>query len=331
MAATKSLAPSKTPSSSRPSAATISLTSSNNASASALSQARSTSLGAKICSRSNSSSPISPSTKAQIRMALRLRYHPHRAQTMTRNPADLLLNEHLDYLKLTCVKENCQPLAVQSAANHWSHLDYLGRLLQGEVAARQQRTIARRVKAARFPVIKTLEGFRWDWPKKINRLQIQDLFRLRFIEEKANVIFLGLVGLGKTHLATARAYAACQNGYSVLFANAIDVLNTLSAAQTNGILKSELKRYLAPALLVLDEVGYLPIDQRGADLLFQVISQRYERGSIVITSNKAFKQWPSIFNGDSTITSAVLDRLLHHAETTIIEGSSYRMKDRIET
>ena len=87
---------------------------------------------------------------------------------MTRNPADLLLNEHLDYLKLTCVKENCQPLAVESAANHWSHLDYLGRLLQGEVAARQQRTIARRVKAARFPVIKTLEGFRWDWPKKSN-------------------------------------------------------------------------------------------------------------------------------------------------------------------
>ena len=198
---------------------------------------------------------------------------------MTRNPADLLLNEHLDYLKLTSVKENCQPLAVESAANHWSHLDYLGRLLQGEVAARQQRTIARRVKAARFPVIKTLEGFRWDWPKKINRLQIQDLFRLRFIEEKANVIFLGLVGLGKTHLATALGYAACQHGYSVLFANAIDVIDTLSAAQTKGALKSELKRYLSPALLLLDEIGYLPIDQRGADLLFQVISQRYERGS----------------------------------------------------
>ena len=181
---------------------------------------------------------------------------------MTRNPADLLLNEHLDYLKLTSVKENCQPLAVESAANHWSHLDYLSRLLQGEVAARQQRTITRRIKAARFPVIKTLDGFRWDWPKKINRLQIQDLFRLSFIEEKANVIFLGLVGLGKTHLATALGYAACQHGYSVLFANAIDVINTLSAAQTKGTLKSELKRYLSPALLLLDEIGYLPIDQR---------------------------------------------------------------------
>jgi DNA replication protein DnaC len=125
-------------------------------------------------------------------------------------------------------------------------------------------------------------------------------------------------------------HAACQHGHSVLFANAIDVINTLSAAQTKGVLKTQLKRYLSPAILVLDQVGYLPIDQRGADLLFQVISQRYERGSIILTSNKAFKQWPAIFNGDSTITSAVLDRLLHDAETILIEGSSYRMKDRIE-
>src|SRR6267154_1057697 len=250
---------------------------------------------------------------------------------MTKNPADLLLDQHLDYLKLPYLKENCQPLAAEGATNPGSHLDYLGRLIQGEVATRQQRTIARRIKAARFPVIKTLEGFRWDWPKKINRLQIQDLFRLSFIEEKANVIFLGLVGLGKTHLATALGYAACQHGYNVLFANAIDVINTLSAAQTKGTLKSELKRYLSPTLLLLDEIGYLPIDQRGADLLFQVISQRYERGSIVLTTNKAFKQWPSIFNNDSTITSAVLDRLLHHAETILLEGTSFRMREQLET
>ena len=141
----------------------------------------------------------------------------------------------------------------------------------------------------------------WDWPKKINQLQIQDLFRLRFIDEKANAIFLGLCGLGKTHLSTALGYAACQHGYSVLFANAIDAINTLSVALAQGALKTQLKRYLSPALLILDEVGYLPIDQRGADLLFQVISQRYERGSIVITSNKAFKQWPSIFNGDTLL------------------------------
>ena len=245
--------------------------------------------------------------------------------------SDLLLDRHLDYLQLPFAKEHCRALASSAAAKHWAHLDYFTRVIEGEAAARSDRSVARRIKAARFPVIKTLDTFRWDWPARIERLQIQELFRLDFIEKKANAIFLGQVGLGKSHLATALGYAACQRGHNVLFANAIDVINTLSAAQNAGQLKNVLRRYLAPALLLLDEVGYLPIDQRGADLLFQVISQRYERGSIVLTTNKAFKDWTSIFNGDSTITSAVLDRLLHHSETVVIEGKSYRMKDRVES
>jgi DNA replication protein DnaC len=134
--------------------------------------------------------------------------------------------------------------------------------------------------------------------------------------------------LGKTHLATALGYAACLEGHSVLFANAIDVVNQLTAAQKKGSLKCELNKYLRPQTLVLDEVGYLPIDQHGANHLFQVISQRYERGSIVLTTNKPFKQWASLLDNDSTITSAVLDRLLHHAETVVIEGASFRMKDQ---
>jgi DNA replication protein DnaC len=241
------------------------------------------------------------------------------------------LDSRLSNLRLPFLQEHCQPFAAAAAKNSLTHLDYLAQLIEGEDARRADRSVARRIQAARFPVIKTLDSFRWDWPKKINRLQIQDLFRLQFVTDKANVILLGLVGLGKTHLATALGYAACQQGMSVLFANAIDVINTLSEAQTKGSLKSELRKYTTPALLVLDEVGYLPIDQRGADLLFQVISARYERGSIVLTTNKAYKQWSSIFNGDSTITSAVLDRLLHHGETVVIEGSSFRMKDRVES
>jgi DNA replication protein DnaC len=253
------------------------------------------------------------------------------SKSISEPTADLALDHRLDYLQLPYLKEHFRSAAAEAASKHWSHLDYLDRLIEGEALARQDRAMARRIKAARFPVLKTLEAFRWDWPKKINRLQIQDLFRLRFIEEKTNVIFLGLVGLGKTHLATALGYCACEQGHSVLFANAIDVVNTLSAAQIHGTLQAELKRYLSPDLLILDELGYLPVDQRGADLLFQVLSQRYERGSIILTSNKAFKQWPSIFNGDSTVTSAVLDRLLHHSDTVVIEGSSYRMKDRVES
>ena len=241
------------------------------------------------------------------------------------------LTSNLAALRLPFIPEHCQTLAATAARDSVPHLDYLARLIEGEAALRADRAVARRIQAARFPVIKTIETFRWDWPKQINRLQVLDLFRLQFVQDKSNVILLGLVGLGKTHLASALGYAACQKGINVLFANAIDVINTLSAAQTRGQLKTELRRYTTPTLLVLDELGYLPIDQRGADLLFQVLSARYERASTVITTNKAFKQWTSIFNGDATITSAVLDRLLHHAETVVIEGSSYRMKDRIES
>jgi DNA replication protein DnaC len=241
-----------------------------------------------------------------------------------------LLDAHLDTLRLPFLRQHCRPLASKAAAKSLSHLEYLAQLIEGEATLRADRATARRIQAARFPVIKTLETFRWDWPQSINRLQIQDLFRLDFIAQRANVIFLGLVGLGKTHLATALGHAACLRGHQVLFANAIEVINTLHAAQTRGVLHTELRKYTKPHLLILDEVGYLPIDQRGADLLFQVIGARYERGSIVLTTNKAYKQWSSIFNGDSTITSALLDRLLHHSETVVIEGSSYRMKDRVK-
>jgi DNA replication protein DnaC len=242
-----------------------------------------------------------------------------------------LLEQHLDYLKLHFIHKQHLSLAQQSTQQQWDHIEYLRRLVEGEYLERRQRAIERRIKAARFPVIKTLEQFRWDWPKKINRLQVQNVFRLEFIAQKANVVLLGNVGLGKTHLAVALGYAACQEGHSVLFADAISIINDLSAAQKRGLLKRQLKRYLAPELLAIDEIGYLPIDQHGADLLFQVISQRYERGAIVLTTNKPFKQWPSIFNNDSTLASAVLDRLLHHAETVVIEGPSYRMKDQIES
>jgi DNA replication protein DnaC len=209
-------------------------------------------------------------------------------------------------------------------------VDYLARLIEGEAQRRQELAIQRRIAAARFPCIKTLDQFDWNWPKKINRTQVQNLFRLAFLPEHGNVVFMGGVGLGKSHLSAALGYAACLAGHSVLFTTAVDIINTLTAAQAAHRLKVELKRLLSPRILCIDEVGYLPIDKVGADLLFQVISQRYERGSIVLTTNQAYKHWAKIFNNDSTLTSAVLDRLLHHADTVIIEGQSYRMKDQIE-
>jgi len=240
------------------------------------------------------------------------------------------LNHNLQYLKLPFVAQNYESMAKQAAIEQLTHVQYLSLLIEGEAAQRRDRATQRRIGLAHFPVIKTLDQFSWTWPKKINRLQVQNLFRFNFIKDKANVIFLGTVGLGKTHLATALGYTACLKGHNVLFTTAVDVINALGGAQKAGRLQAELKKYLKPSVLILDELGYLPIDKVGADLLFQIISHRYEKGSMIISSNRAFKEWPEMFNNDSTLTSAILDRLLHHAEVVLIEGPSYRMKDRID-
>jgi DNA replication protein DnaC len=241
------------------------------------------------------------------------------------------LTDMLTELHLNWMLANHRTLAEAAARENRPHLEYLEQLLEGECERQQGRRVERRIHQARFPVVKSLEEFNWSWPKKINRLQVQNLFRLAFLEDRTNVIFVGGVGLGKTHLATALGYEACQKGHSVLFASAIDIVNTLLAAQTAQRLKPELKRFTAPELLIVDELGYLPIDKHGADLLFQVISARYERGSMLITTNKPFKQWPSIFNNDATLTSAVLDRVLHHNDTVVIDGPSYRMREKQPT
>lgn len=246
------------------------------------------------------------------------------------DPDENLLRQQLQQLKLTAFLEHFSNTAQHAAQQQWTYPRYLTQLTEAEINLRHDRATQRRIKQARFPVMKTLDGFDWNWPQKINRLQVQNFFRLDFVKDRANIIFLGGVGLGKSHLSIALGYQACLKGHSVLFASAMDIINTLSAAHNAGRFKTELKKYLKPAVLIIDELGYLPIDKRGADFLFQVISRRYEQGSLILTTNKQFKKWPEIFNNDSTLTSAVLDRLLHHAETAVIEGKSYRMKDNVE-
>ncbi len=241
------------------------------------------------------------------------------------------LESNLKYLKLPYIVAHYTEMVNMAAKEEWSHLKFLNTLIEGETEFRKDRATERRIRQARFPVIKTLDDFDWSWPKKINKMQVQNLFKLNFVKKKANVIFLGGVGLGKTHLTTALSYTACLNGTTVLFTTAIDVINNLSAARETGRFQQELKKYLKPSILALDELGYLPIDKHGADLLFQVISHRYEQGSLIISTNRAFKNWPEIFNNDATLTSAILDRLLHHAETVVIEGPSFRMKDVVES
>jgi len=240
------------------------------------------------------------------------------------------LDTQLQRMRLQYIHENYNALARKAAEKQRSHVDYLAQLVDGEFARRDARSTERRLINARFPVIKTLDDFQWSWPKKINRLQIQNLFRLDFIATRTNVVMIGNVGLGKTHLSIALGRAACLAGHSVLFTTAVDIINTLAAARSAGQLKRDILRYVKPTVLIVDELGYLPIDKLGADIMFQIISQRYERAPTVFTTNRAYQHWPQIFNNDSTLTSAILDRVLHHVDTVVIEGKSFRMKDAIE-
>ena len=241
-----------------------------------------------------------------------------------------LLRAQLTSMHLAFALQHFEALAQTAAQEHTTHVAYLAQLIDGESCRRDNRAISRRVAAARLPVLKTLEQFDWSWPTSINQVQIRHLFRLAFLKDKGNIIFIGNVGLGKSHFATALAHTACLHGHSALFTTAINIINSLSAAQASGGVKREMNKYLKPSILVIDELGYLPIDKFGADCLFQIISARYERSSTIITTNRVPKQWAEIFNNDSALTSALLDRLLHHAETVLIEGKSYRMKDQIE-
>lgn len=240
------------------------------------------------------------------------------------------LDRQLTDLKMPFVRQNYQDLAKHAVSKGLGHIDYLGMLIEGETQQRNERSTQRRIRQARFPYLKTLDQFDFTYPKSIDRMKVQDLFRLAFIKDHGNLILVGGCGLGKTHLAIALGHQACVAGYKVLFTTAIDMINALSCAQATHQLDRELRRYLKPPLLIIDELGYLPIDKFGADLLFQVISTRYERGSIILTTNRIFKDWATIFNNDATLASAVLDRLLHHHEHVIIEGKSYRMRKRRE-
>jgi len=240
------------------------------------------------------------------------------------------VRQHLDVLKLPFMLENHQTLAQTAVDKHWSHLEYLTELISGEAQARDDRRVARCIQQARFPVLKTIDQFDWNWPTKINRLLIQNLFHLDFVTQHANVVFVSGTGLGKSHLMTSLGHAACQRGHSVLFTGAIEIVNMLTEAHASGSIKRALNHYIKPEVLCIDELGYLPIDKFGADCLFQILSHRYERGATLITTNRVYKQWATIFNNDAVLTSALLDRLLHHVETVRIEGKSYRSQGQVE-
>ena len=202
----------------------------------------------------------------------------------------------------------------------------LAGLIASEVAGRREKALLRRMQRARLPKRKTLEEYKFTFPKRIPKQSVLRLFDCEFVAQHRCAVLIGPTGTGKSHLLTALGYTACEKGIAVRFTRAIDMINTLTTAQLNGTLEKALKHYIHPALLLLDELGYLPIDKRGADLMFQVVAARYETGSIVITTNRPFRDWGKIFDVDNTLATAMIDRLMHHGEALVIQGDSYRTK-----
>lgn len=237
------------------------------------------------------------------------------------------LDQTLAALSLTAVAARLEGLLEHAAKQTPSYGDFLLGVLTEELEARRQRYLKTRLQLAHLPYIKTFEQFDFSFQPSIDERQIRELRTLRFIHEASNVILLGPPGVGKTHLAVALAEAAIRAGQPAYFMTAHDLVDDLGRAYRERRLDRRMKVYLAPKVLIVDEMGYLPLDDLGATIFFQLISARYERGSIILTSNKSYADWGGVF-GDPIIATAILDRLLHHSTTINIRGESYRLKDR---
>jgi DNA replication protein DnaC len=236
------------------------------------------------------------------------------------------LSEYLLKLRLFKSRERLEALLQEAAANELAYSDFLEQVLSEEVAAKN---VTMRTNMARFPFVKPLETFDFAYQPSIDKKQVMQLASCHFIEHGDNVLVLGPPGVGKTHLSVALGQKAIEAGYRVFFTTAANLIAVLTRAHAEGRLEEKLKVFTTPRLLIIDEIGYLPIDRFGANLFFQLISRRYERGPMILTSNQSFAAWGDVF-GDRIIATAILDRLLHHAVTLNIRGNSYRLKEKLK-
>jgi DNA replication protein DnaC len=236
----------------------------------------------------------------------------------------ILLADHLKTLKLPTFLREYDKLARQCAAEGLDHVQFLARLVELELIDREGRMIERRIKAAKFPATKSLDSFDFKAIPKLNKMQVLELARCNWIDRRENVIAVGPSGTGKTHVALGLGLAACQKGLTVSFTTAVALVNEMMEARDERRLLRLQKQLAGVKLLVIDELGFVPLSKTGAELLFELISQRYERGSTMITSNLPFDEWTETF-GTERLTGALLDRLTHHVNILEMNGDSYRL------